>query len=283
MKKQIKVLTISLLTMGFVIFLITNCTSEEKDDKTEATVPVVSTNDVYNITYTTAEVGGTIVSDGKSKILGSGFCWGRGTSPTIDSTHTSDGAQTGDFRTNMTNLEEGTTYYVRAYATNAVGTGYGSEKTFTTGLSCQTMVSRHPGYQVWAGNTPYFQETNHYDYFYSIDKYGYTLIGESTTTQTFNTGTYKYYVIVSKYWNCLDAIQFSDGSYYDHGQGYTLYTGLTDVSAITGPPDGIYGKFGYKTLCPPGGTATFNGYITDDATITSRGGGLKVIVGIGCQ
>ncbi|MDP4291240.1 MAG: hypothetical protein Q8908_09175 [Bacteroidota bacterium] len=109
------------------------------------------------------------------------------------------------------------------------------------------------------------------------------MIGESTTTQTFNTGSYQYYVIVAKYWTCVDAIQFNDGTYYNNGQGYTLITGLSDVIKITGPPDGIAGAMGYKSLCPPHGTATFNGFITDDKTITSRGGGLKVIVVNGCQ
>lgn len=283
MKKNIRLLIISLFLVGFAFNFFTNCStnkdSEDNTPKVTPTVPVVTTNELTNITFTTAEVSGTLVSNGNSPILSSGFCWSLNPTPTITDNNSKDGSQSGSFRTNMNNLSEGTSYYVRAYATNAVGTGYGSEKSFTTGLSCQTMVARHQGYQVWAGDTPYFQETKHYDYFYNIDKY-YKLIGESTTTQTFNTGNYKYYVIVSKYWNCVDAVQFNDGSYYNHGQGYTLYSGLAEISKITGTPDGIFGKFGDKGLCPPG---TYNAFITDDATILSRGGGLKVIVGSGCQ
>lgn len=279
--KRTAILTV-LAAAGFLFYSCTPSGDGPGGENQTPTIPVVTTNDVYNITYTTAEVGGTIVSNGNSTILRSGFCWGKNPMPTLSDTFTQDGGQSGNFRTNMTNLEEGVDYYVRAYSTNNVGTAYGAEKKFTTNLSCQTMTSRRQGYQVWAGNQPYYQLANHYDYFYSIDKY-YTLIGESTTTQTFNTGTYLYYVIVSKYWNCLDAIQFNDGTYYGHGQGYTLITGLTDVAQITGAPDGVYGKFGTKGICPPNGTATYNAYITDDKTITSRGGGLKVIVGSGCQ
>lgn len=287
MKERIKLLICVTLLSGFPLSFITSCSSNKGDiaptPTPTPTIPVVTTDNISNITYTSAEVGGTVVSNGNTFIQSSGFCWSLNSSPTITDNNVRYESGAGSFKTNMTNLEEGTDYYVRAYATNSVGIGYGVEKKFTTGLSCQTMVARHPGYQVWAGNTPYFQLSNHYDYFYSIDKYDYTLIGESTTTQTFDTGNYMYYVIVSKYWNCVDAIKFKDGSYYNSGQGYTLYTGLTDVALVTGPPDGVFGKFGDKTLCPPNGTATYNAFITDDATISSRGGGLTVICGTGCQ
>ncbi|MBP5411677.1 MAG: hypothetical protein J6Y47_00320, partial [Bacteroidales bacterium] len=46
--------------------------------------------------------------------------------------HTTDGLDTGSFTSNMTGLLAGTTYYVRAYATNAIGTAYGNEISFTT-------------------------------------------------------------------------------------------------------------------------------------------------------
>lgn len=273
-----------LIVIGMaVIVCLQSCSSDEGSAKEPATAPSVSTTEVYNITFTTAEVSGTIVSNGGAPITGSGFCWSTEPSPTLAANKSTDGSPSGNFRTNMTNLTEGVTYYVRAYATNSMGTAYGNEKTFETQLSCQTMVARHPGYEVWAGNTPYFQLADHADYFYSIDKKGYTKIGESTVTKSFDTGSYKYYVIVSKYWNCVDAIQFNDGTYYNHGQGYTLYSGLTDLAKIVGAADGVFGKFGDKTICPPQGTATYNAFITDDATILSRGGGLKVIAGTGCQ
>lgn len=256
----------------------------EKKEEQEPTLPAVVTDSVYNITYTTAEMHGTIKSEGFPSISQCGFCWNTSPSPTISNNKTNYGNTEGAFRDNIQNLEEGTKYYVRTYATNDVGTAYGNEIEFETGLSCQTMVMRRPGYQVWAGNTAYFQRNNHYDYFYSIDKYDYKLIGEATTTQTFDTGSYKYYVIVSKYWNCFDAIKFKDGSYYNHGQGYTLYSGLvTGFSNILGAPDNVYGQFGSKGTCPPEGKATYNAYLTDDAMISSRGGGLTVYVGSGCQ
>ena len=163
-------------------------------------------------------------------------------------------------------------------------------------VNCRDIVKAHPGYEVWAGDSAFFTIANNPDYFYNIDKCGYIKIGEATTTQTFNTGTYKYYVIVAKYYACIDAIQFFDSSYYDFNQGYSLITGLCEYDKFRGAPDGITGKFGSLEGCPPplgagdnsfipGGlsSSAFNAYVTDDATITSRGGGLKVIIVSGCQ
>lgn len=146
---------------------------------------------------------------------------------------------------------------------------------------CNSLVRNNQGYEVWAGDSAYFQKTNSPDYFYNIDKHGFTLIGKSTTTQTFNTGNFKYYIVVAKYHNCIDAIQFNDNTYLgDNNSG--LHTGGgTEWEKITGQPDGVYGIFGNITKCI--GDNTNNGFITDDKTILSRGNGLKVIVGSGCQ
>jgi hypothetical protein len=146
---------------------------------------------------------------------------------------------------------------------------------------CNSLVRNNQGYEVWAGDSAYFQKINSPDYFYNIDKYGYTLIGKSITTQTFNTGNFKYYIVVAKYHNCIDAIQFNDNTYLgDNNSG--LHTGGgTEWEKIKGQPDGVYGIFGNITSCI--GNNSNNGFITDDKTILSRGRGLTVIVGNGCQ
>ena len=61
-----------------------------------------------------------------------GVCWSTSQNPTVSDDHTTDGSGTGSFTSNLTNLTPGTTYYVRAYATNSMGTAYGSEESFTT-------------------------------------------------------------------------------------------------------------------------------------------------------
>lgn len=96
------------------------------------TVPVLSTSEVTEITQTTAISGGNITSDGGADVTLRGICWSTNQTPTIDDSKTENGTGTGDFTGSITNLQPSTTYYVRAYATNTIGTGYGSALSFTT-------------------------------------------------------------------------------------------------------------------------------------------------------
>ena len=80
-----------------------------------------------------ASSGGEISSDGGSAVTANGVVWDTSTNPTIVlSTKTSD-QTSGAFKSSITGLKALTKYYVRAYATNAAGTGYGNELSFTTG------------------------------------------------------------------------------------------------------------------------------------------------------
>lgn len=106
---------------------------EEVEFKTEAiSKPTVSTNNVTNITQTSATCGGNVASDGGATVTARGVCWSTSQNPTVSGSHTTDGTGTGSFTSNITGLTQGTTYYVRAYATNSAGTSYGEQKTFTT-------------------------------------------------------------------------------------------------------------------------------------------------------
>ena len=79
--------------------------------------------------------GGNVTFDGWSEITARGVCWSTSPNPTINDSKTTDGSGIGSFTSNITGLADGTTYYVRAYATNSKGTAYGEEKSFTTLLS----------------------------------------------------------------------------------------------------------------------------------------------------
>lgn len=94
--------------------------------------PSVTTNDVSNITTSTAMCGGNVTSSGNGTVSARGVCWSTSQNPTISNSHTSDGTGTGSFTSNLTNLSSNTTYYVRTYATNEAGTAYGNQVTFTT-------------------------------------------------------------------------------------------------------------------------------------------------------
>lgn len=99
------------------------------------TVPIISaTNSISTITQTTAISGGSISGDGGSSVTARGICWSSITSsPTITlSTKTTDGTGLGSFSSSMSGLTASTTYYVRAYATNSIGTVYAAYKSFTT-------------------------------------------------------------------------------------------------------------------------------------------------------
>ncbi len=116
--------------MFFTFFMLFSC----ENNPTESTVkaPEVTTADVSEITQTTAQCGGTITSDGGETVTARGVCWSTTQTPTISDNKTNDGTGVGSFTSNITDLTVSITYYVRAYATNNVGTGYGSAMSFTT-------------------------------------------------------------------------------------------------------------------------------------------------------
>ena len=96
-------------------------------------LPTVTTNDVTAITDNSAMSGGVVVDDGGGEILAKGVVWSKSKNPTIKSmSKTNEGIGTGSFTSTLSELVPGTTYYVRAYATNAAGTGYGKEMEFKT-------------------------------------------------------------------------------------------------------------------------------------------------------
>ncbi|MCK9639352.1 MAG: hypothetical protein M0R39_05525 [Prolixibacteraceae bacterium] len=93
--------------------------------------PALTTGNVSNITATTATGGGNITNDGGSPVTARGVCWSTSSNPTTANSKTTDGAGTGSFTNLITGLTPGATYYVRAYATNSIGTTYGNELTLT--------------------------------------------------------------------------------------------------------------------------------------------------------
>ncbi len=97
-----------------------------------STVPSLSTAAVSVITFNTATGGGDVTADGKEVVTARGVCWSTSTNPTISNSKTSDGAGTGVFVSSLTGLSAGTTYYIRSYATNSIGTAYGNEISFAT-------------------------------------------------------------------------------------------------------------------------------------------------------
>lgn len=102
----------------------------------------VTTTAVSAITGSTAASGGNISTDGGVAVTARGVCWATSVNPTTSATCTSDGSGTGGFASTLTGLSLGTTYHVRAYATNGVGTAYGSDVAFTTPTTIPTLTTR---------------------------------------------------------------------------------------------------------------------------------------------
>lgn len=94
--------------------------------------PTLSTAELSTITSNTALSGGTITHKGGSEIATVGICWNTTGLPTIDDWSTSEKYKSNSFALKLTELEPYTKYYVRAYATNDTGIGYGEDRTFTT-------------------------------------------------------------------------------------------------------------------------------------------------------
>jgi uncharacterized protein (TIGR02145 family) len=95
-------------------------------------LPTLATVPAINITDTSAIVGGNITTDGGATITSRGLCWGTTVIPTINNNKTTNGTGTGAFTGTITGLKADSIYYVRAYATNSVGTVYGTQISFKT-------------------------------------------------------------------------------------------------------------------------------------------------------
>jgi uncharacterized protein (TIGR02145 family) len=104
------------------------------------TIPQVNTTSVTSVTSSTALVTGEVISEGGDQNISRGFCYSTTSNPTISNDTTVNGTSHGIYSGTLQNLTQLTTYFIRAYATNSVGTSYGSELNFTTdsipGLRC---------------------------------------------------------------------------------------------------------------------------------------------------
>lgn len=92
----------------------------------------MTTSEIVNISGHSATSGGIIISKGTDFVIEKGVCWSKVTTPGITDSKTSDGDGSDSFISNIPDLTAATTYFVRAYATSSIGTGYGTEVTFTT-------------------------------------------------------------------------------------------------------------------------------------------------------
>jgi uncharacterized protein (TIGR02145 family) len=132
MKKKKTIWIYTIIVICFLLILSTSCKKKDNNPTPAGPVPVLTTNAVGNITPTSATCGGNITNDGGSTVIARGVCWSTGQMPTISDFKTTDGTGAGSFTSSLTGLSVDNIYYVRAYATNNAGTGYGSAMSFST-------------------------------------------------------------------------------------------------------------------------------------------------------
>ncbi len=94
--------------------------------------PTVLTESVSNITRSGATITGNVTSQASAAVTSRGVCYATTQNPTLSNTCVTSGSGIGSFSANLTGLNAGTLYYVRAFATNSIGTSYGSQIEFTT-------------------------------------------------------------------------------------------------------------------------------------------------------
>lgn len=100
--------------------------------------PTVTSTSASSVTTSTASAGGNVTSDGGATVTSRGTCYSTSVNPTTPCT--SDGTGTGSFSSSLMGLASSTGYHIRAFATNGVGTSYGSDLTFTTSSGAATIT-----------------------------------------------------------------------------------------------------------------------------------------------
>ncbi|MFN5209970.1 MAG: autotransporter-associated beta strand repeat-containing protein [Bacteroidota bacterium] len=93
---------------------------------------ITTTTAISSVTAGSASSGGSGISAGSGNISAKGVVWNTAASPTTANSATNDGTGTASFSSSLSSLTAQTLYYVRAYATNEVGTAYGNQLTFRT-------------------------------------------------------------------------------------------------------------------------------------------------------
>ena len=138
MRKVMKDRYIKIVSFFAILLSVIAFSACEVDDKVElvaGVLPKVTTLTPSQLSETSAVVGGTVTSGGGLKVRERGIVYSTKQNPTISNlsnTIRPCGSGTGEFTLTLTSLQENTTYYIRAYATNDVGTAYGEEVSFTT-------------------------------------------------------------------------------------------------------------------------------------------------------
>lgn len=127
--RNMKLLIIPVFILILLTGLVITQACKKKSDETPVAgpVPVLTTTAYSNVLLSTAKLSGNITSDGGTFVTKRGFCWSSSAqNPTIQNDTIVSGNGAGFYSGAIKGLKGQTTYYVRSFATNSNGTGYGS-------------------------------------------------------------------------------------------------------------------------------------------------------------
>jgi uncharacterized protein (TIGR02145 family) len=133
--------------------------------KTYSVVPALRTTGISSLTSTSVTSGGNIIFNGGEWVTESGVCWSTSPNPTIANEKISCDQAVGSFELILTGLTPNTTYYMRAYSTSVIGTGYGNELSFKTYTGSVTDYDGNTYNTITLGSQVWFREnlrTTHY-------------------------------------------------------------------------------------------------------------------------
>ncbi len=125
MKNRIILICIVFVTFS-ALSILTSCNKRDQ--------PTVVTSEIENITTSSITITGNVTDEGGDAVSVRGFVWHTSENPNLEDNlgATENGVGTGEFTANVYGLNEKSSYYIRAYATNSEGTAYGEQRSFTT-------------------------------------------------------------------------------------------------------------------------------------------------------
>jgi len=257
-----------------------------------AVLPTVTTATISAITSITAAGGGNVTADGGATITARGVCWSTTANPVATGIHTTDGSGTGTFTSALTNLIAGTTYHVRAYATNSAGTAYGGDSVFTTAHDIYVGGYQHIGSgtvevaTIWKNGIATTLTSGVYDaYVTSVFVSGQDVYAVGTETQIGPAGLTPYAMLwkngvptrLSDKWSGAKSVYVSGtdvyvggaedsyAAFWKNGVVTVLSSGAADYGAINGVF--VYGTDVYLA----GGSALSGAYVWKNGIVTTLG------------
>lgn len=192
----------------------------------ECVAPEVSTLTVTNVSNITATFNGIVTDEGSSDVTARGFCWSVSPDPTLNDNVSNNGDGAGQFSEHLGNLQPNTTYYVKAYATNACGISYGEQQTFTTRIeTLENCFSVNSNDKVIfsSGNLQFNPRTNTWRF--AENQYDY--VGEDNQNISSNYGGWLdlFGWATSGYSGCYPWIHTTSAT--DYGGGITSLAGTS--------------------------------------------------------